>query len=64
MAARLKSLYQKLGRIEKVFLVLFFLTWVLSYAAPASGTGLIVTFAVWIAGLVVAIRLAKTGMKK
>jgi phosphoserine phosphatase RsbU/P len=64
MAARLKSLYQKLGRIEKIFLVLFILAWTLSYTAPASGTGLVVTLAAWIAGLVVAIRLAKTGIRK
>ena len=64
MAARLKSLYQKLGRIEKIFLVLFILTLTLSYAAPSSGVGLLVTFAVWITGLAVAIRLAKTGIRK
>jgi len=64
MAVRLKSLYQKLGRIEKIFLVLFILTLTLSYAAPASGVGLLVTFAVWITGLAVAIRLAKTGIRK
>jgi sigma-B regulation protein RsbU (phosphoserine phosphatase) len=64
MAARLKSLYQKLGRIEKIFLVLFILAWTLSYAAPASGIGLLVTFAAWITGLAVAIRLAKTGIRK
>src|ERR1700722_2258445 len=64
MAARLKSLYQKLGRIDKVFVVLFILAWTLSYTAPASGVGLLVTFAAWIAGLVVAIRLAKTGIRK
>jgi sigma-B regulation protein RsbU (phosphoserine phosphatase) len=64
MAARLKSLYQKLGRIEKIFLVLFILTWTLTYAAPASVVGLLVTFAVWITGLAVAIRLARTGIRK
>jgi sigma-B regulation protein RsbU (phosphoserine phosphatase) len=64
MAVRLKSLYQKLGRIEKIFLVLFILTLTLSYAAPTSGVGLLVTFAVWITGLAVAIRLAKTGIRK
>src|SRR5450432_840011 len=64
MAARLKSFYQKLGRIEKIFIVLFILTWVLSYAAPASGARLLATFAAWITGLVVAIRLARTGIRK
>jgi sigma-B regulation protein RsbU (phosphoserine phosphatase) len=64
MAAGLKSLYQKLGRIEKIFLVLFILTLALSYAAPTSGVGLLVTLAAWITGLMVAIRLAKTGIRK
>ena len=64
MAARLKSLYQKLGLIEKIFLVLFVLAWVLGYAVPASGFRLLITFAVWITGLIVAIRLANTGIKK
>ena len=64
MIARLKSLNRKLGRIEKTLLVLVLLAWVLSYAAPASGIGLLVTFAAWIAGIIVAIRLAKTGIGK
>ena len=36
----------------------------LAYAVPASFIGLMVTFAAWIAGFVVAIRLARTGVKK
>src|SRR5580658_3132398 len=64
MAARLKSFYRKLGRIEKTFLVLVLLAAVLAYALPNSFIGLVVTFATWIAGVIVAIRLARTGVRK
>jgi sigma-B regulation protein RsbU (phosphoserine phosphatase) len=64
MSHRLKSLYRKLGRIEKTFIILVLLAAVLAYAAPASAIGLVVTFAAWIAGIVVAIRLARSGVKK
>jgi sigma-B regulation protein RsbU (phosphoserine phosphatase) len=64
MTARLKSLYLKLGRIEKVFLILVVFAWVVSYAAPASGFGLLLTFAAWITGLIVAVRLTKSGIRK
>jgi sigma-B regulation protein RsbU (phosphoserine phosphatase) len=64
MAPRLKSFYQKLGRVEKTFIVLVLLAAVLAYAIPASAVGLLVTFAAWISGFVVAIRLARTGVKK
>jgi hypothetical protein len=37
---------------------------VLAYALPNSSIGLVVTFATWIAGLIVAIRLARTGVRK
>ena len=64
MAARLKSFYRKLGRIEKTFIVLVVLAVVLAYAEPASFLSLFVTFSAWVAGVVVAIRLAKTAVKK
>src|ERR1039458_7009722 len=64
MPPRLKLLYRKLGRIEKTFVILVVLAAVLAYAAPASFIGLMITFAAWIAGFVVAIRLARTGVKK
>jgi sigma-B regulation protein RsbU (phosphoserine phosphatase) len=64
MAARLKSLYRKLGRIEKTFIILVLLAAVLAYAVPASFIGLMVTFAAWIAGFIVVVRLARTGVKK
>jgi len=64
MPPRLKSLYRKLGRVEKTFIVLVVLDALLAYALPASAIGILVTFAVWIAGIVVAIRLARSGVKK
>lgn len=64
MNPRLKSFYRKLGRIEKAFVLLVALAAVLAYAVPASFVGLMVTFAAWTAGLVVAIRLAKMGVQK
>ena len=64
MPPRLKSFYRKLGHIEKAFLILVILAAVLAYAFPASFVGLLVTFAAWIAGFVVAIRLTRTGVKK
>jgi sigma-B regulation protein RsbU (phosphoserine phosphatase) len=64
MIARLKWLNRKLGRIEKTFLALVLLAWILGYAAPASGAGLLVAFAAWIAGFIVAVRLAKSGIRK
>jgi len=64
MPPRLKSLYRKLGRIEKTFLILVFLALVLAYALPASFIGLLVAFAAWIVGFLVAIRLSRTGVKK
>jgi sigma-B regulation protein RsbU (phosphoserine phosphatase) len=59
-----KSLYRKLGRIEKTFLILVFLALILAYAVPASFIGLLVAFAAWIVGFLVAIRLARTGVRK
>ena len=64
MPPRLKSLYRKLGRIEKTFLILVLLALVLAYALPASFIGLLVDFAAWIVGFLVAIRLARTGVRK
>lgn len=64
MPPRLKALYFKLGRIEKTFVVLVALAIVLAYARPSSGIGLLVNFAAWIAGVVVTIRLTRTGIQK
>jgi sigma-B regulation protein RsbU (phosphoserine phosphatase) len=64
MPPRLKSLYRKLGRIEKTFLLLVLLALVLAYALPASFIGLLVAFAAWIVGFLVALRLARTGVRK
>ena len=64
MPARLKWLYGTLGRVEKAFLALVVLAVLLTYAFPASLATLLTTFAAWIAGFIVAIRLARTGVKK
>ena len=67
MAARLlsaKNVYRKLGRIEKTFLVLVLLAFVLSYAAPSSFISLLATFAAWIVGFIVAVRLARAGVRQ
>ena len=64
MPPRLKSYYHKLGRIEKAFIVLVVLAAALAYALPTSAFGLLVTFAAWIFGIVVAIRLARAAVKK
>ncbi|HLY18216.1 MAG TPA: SpoIIE family protein phosphatase [Bryobacteraceae bacterium] len=60
----LKSLYRRLGRMEITFLILVVLAAVLGNALPASGLSLLITFAAWIAGIVVVFRLARTGIKK
>ncbi|MGA3040773.1 MAG: SpoIIE family protein phosphatase [Bryobacteraceae bacterium] len=64
MALRLKLLYRKLGRIEKAFLLLVVLDALLAYALPASFIGLVFTFATWITGFLVGVRLARIGVKK
>ena len=63
MPPGLKSFYRKLGRIEKSFLILV-VSPRFSYLVPASFVSLLLTFAAWIAGFIVAVRLAKTGVKK
>src|SRR5277367_3726143 len=64
MPARLKTFYRKLGLIEKTFILLVLLAIVVAYVSPASFAGLLLTFAAWIAGFLVAIRLARSGVKK
>jgi len=64
MPPRLKVLYHKLGRIEKTFLILVVLAVALAYFLPSSAIGLLVNFAAWIAGIVVALRLARSGVRK
>jgi phosphoserine phosphatase RsbU/P len=64
MAERLKLLYRKLGRVGMAFIVLVLLDAALAYAVPGSLFGLLVTFATWIVGCAVAIRLARIGVKK
>jgi phosphoserine phosphatase RsbU/P len=64
MPPRLKSLYNKLGRIDKIFIVLLVLAWAASYAVPGSGWSILLAFAAWITGFVVIIRLARTGIRR
>ena len=64
MLPRLKTLYRKLGRIEKIFLILVLLALAVAYFLPSSAISLLVNFAAWIVGFVVAIRLARRGVKK
>jgi sigma-B regulation protein RsbU (phosphoserine phosphatase) len=64
MPPRLKSLYLKFGRMEKIFLLLVLLAIALAYLLPSSAIGMLVDFAAWIVGFVVAVRLARTGVKK
>lgn len=64
MPPRLKAFYRELGRIEKTFAVLLVLMWVLSIAAPTSGFTVLVDFATWVTGFVVAVRLARNGIRK
>lgn len=64
MPPRLKRFYQRLGLIEKIFAVVLVVDAILSYLLPSSGIGLLVTFATWIVGIVVAFRLARRGIQK
>ncbi|HZT28305.1 MAG TPA: SpoIIE family protein phosphatase [Bryobacteraceae bacterium] len=64
MAARLIALYRKLGRVEKVFLFLLLLYAGARLAAAGSGLALLAGLAVYAAGFVVALRLAKAGIAR
>jgi len=64
MSPRLKSLYLKFGRMEKTFFLLVLLAIALAYLLPSSAIGILVDLAAWIVGFVVAVRLARTGVKK
>src|SRR5262249_55673799 len=59
MPARLKLLWQRLGRIEKAFLLVLLLYIVLVITAPASGFLLVVSIAAWTLGIASAIRLVR-----
>jgi len=64
MMARLKTLYRKLGRIEKIFLLFFLLALLLNFVLPNSGVALIFELAAWITGIAAALHLARTGIRK
>jgi phosphoserine phosphatase RsbU/P len=59
MPARLKLLWQSLGRVEKAFLAVLLLYLVLVIAAPSSAFSLLASSAAWILGIISAIRLIR-----
>jgi sigma-B regulation protein RsbU (phosphoserine phosphatase) len=59
MFARLKLLWQRLARLEKVFLGLLVVYFVLAAVSPASGFSLLLLIALWIIGIVATIRLLR-----
>jgi phosphoserine phosphatase RsbU/P len=59
MPARLKLLWQSLGRVEKAFLAVLLLYIILVIAAPASGFRLLGSIAAWTLGIASAIRLMR-----
>jgi sigma-B regulation protein RsbU (phosphoserine phosphatase) len=62
--ARLKSIYSKLGRVEKAFIIVFLLYGVLYFEARGSGFTALTGFLVYAIGLIVIIRLARLGIRK
>lgn len=64
MLARLKALLGKLGRTQKLFALLLALYAVGWLAYPHSDVQLVVGLAVYVAGFIVACRLARNGIKK
>jgi sigma-B regulation protein RsbU (phosphoserine phosphatase) len=59
MAQPATLLWQKLARLEKIFLIVLLLDLVLAVAAPASLWRIAVSTAVWVLGIIVAVRLAR-----
>ncbi len=56
MAVRLKTALRKIGRLEWAFLILLALAVIARYASPAGGTELLLAFAAFVAGVLVAFR--------
>ncbi|MGA2329284.1 MAG: SpoIIE family protein phosphatase [Bryobacteraceae bacterium] len=56
MVVRLKTALRKIGRLERVFLLLLALAVIARYLSPASGTELLLAFAAFVAGVLVALR--------
>jgi sigma-B regulation protein RsbU (phosphoserine phosphatase) len=59
MAARLKLLWQSLGRIEKAFLLVLLLYIAVALAAPASGFRILLSIGAWALGIASVVRLAR-----
>jgi phosphoserine phosphatase RsbU/P len=64
MAVRLKTALRKIGRLERVFLILLALALIAKYVSPASGTELLLEFAAFVAGVLVAFRWLIVVIKK
>ncbi len=64
MAVRFRTALRKLGRLEKIFLVLLALAVAARYAAPGGLTELLLAFVAFVAGVVVAIRWSAIGIRK
>ncbi len=64
MPLRLKQFYGKLGRLDKVFLLVLLAYLVLRIVSPYGGLALLATLAVYGVGIVEAVRLARFGIRK
>jgi sigma-B regulation protein RsbU (phosphoserine phosphatase) len=64
MAIRLQSVFRKIGRLERVFLLLLVLAFAAAYTVPGGGTELLLAFAAFLAGVLVAFRWLIVGIKK
>src|SRR5262245_59324445 len=59
MPARLKLLWQRLGRVEKAFLLVLLVYIAIALAAPASGFRVLASIAAWTLGIVATFRFAR-----
>jgi sigma-B regulation protein RsbU (phosphoserine phosphatase) len=64
MAVRLKTALRKLGRLEQVFLLLLLLALIARYTLPGGGTEILLAFAAFLAGVLVAFRWIVIGIKR
>src|SRR5437588_4743619 len=62
--ARLKHLYNRLGKLEKLFAILLFLYVFLTYVTPGSGFVALLQVILFLLGFWLVIRLARTGMRR
>jgi sigma-B regulation protein RsbU (phosphoserine phosphatase) len=64
MAVRLKSALRKLGRLERVFLLLLLAALIARYALPGGSTEILLAFAAFLAGTLVAFRWILMGITR